>query len=173
MILRRFREDDADALFRAVTESREHLCPWLPWAATYTRESAILFLTASDRDWADGTAFNYAITADGVLAGRAALTARIGPGGLEIGYWIHRDHVRRGLATTTARALTAQAFRLPGIERVEIIHNELNVAVGAVPRKLGFTQAGRQPVIPPSALGNSTGIIWRLTRQDFCDAVVS
>jgi ribosomal-protein-serine acetyltransferase len=31
--LRRFRAEDVDALFDAVTESLEHLRPWMPWAA--------------------------------------------------------------------------------------------------------------------------------------------
>ena len=39
--------------------------------------------------WADGTAFQYLIIADGTPAGSAGLMARIGPGGLEIGYWVH------------------------------------------------------------------------------------
>jgi hypothetical protein len=30
--LRRFRAEDVDALFGAVTESLEHLRPWMPWA---------------------------------------------------------------------------------------------------------------------------------------------
>jgi len=32
--LRRYREDDLDAVFLAVTESLDHLRPWMPWAAT-------------------------------------------------------------------------------------------------------------------------------------------
>ena len=31
--LRRHRADDLDAVFQAVTESVDHLRPWLPWAA--------------------------------------------------------------------------------------------------------------------------------------------
>ena len=35
--LRRYREDDVDAVFAAVTESLDHLRPWMPWAAEYSR----------------------------------------------------------------------------------------------------------------------------------------
>ena len=35
--LRRFRAEDVDALFGAVTESLDHLRPWMPWAADYSR----------------------------------------------------------------------------------------------------------------------------------------
>jgi RimJ/RimL family protein N-acetyltransferase len=162
--LRRYREDDLEALFAAVTESLDHLRPWAPWAVGYTRQSAAEFLAKSARDWADGTEFNYAITTGGTLAGGCGLMARIGPGGLEIGYWVHRACTRRGLATAAASALTEQAFRLPGVDRVEIVHDELNVASGGVPRKLGFTEVGRRPIEPRPAKGTGVGVVWRLAR---------
>ena len=90
--------------------------------------------------------------------------ARIGPGGLEIGYWVHRAYTRRGLVTTAAAALVDQAFRLPGVNRVEIVHDELNVASGRVPRKLGFTEVERRPLEELSPGGSGIGVIWRLTR---------
>src|SRR5262249_42727348 len=93
--LRRFRAEDHEALYRAVTESLDHLRPWLPWAQDYSRASAEEYLARSVRHWDDGTEYNYAILAGGVLAGGAGLMARIGPGGLEIGYWVHRAHTGR------------------------------------------------------------------------------
>jgi len=99
------------------------------------------------------------------MAGSCGLMARIGAGGLEIGYWVHRAYTRRGLATAASAALVEQAFRLPGVERVEIVHDELNVASGGVPRKLGFTEVERRPLdfCPPA--GNGVGVVWQLTRQ--------
>ena len=38
--LRRHRTGDVDAVFQAVTESLDHLRPWMPWAANYTRPPA-------------------------------------------------------------------------------------------------------------------------------------
>src|SRR5580704_12103333 len=126
--LRRYRPDDLDAVFQAVTESLGHLRPWMPWAAVYTRDSAAEFLAKSARGWADGTEYGYAIITGGVLAGSCGLMSRIGPGGLEIGYWVRQAYTRRGLATTASAALVEQAFRLPGVDRVEIVHDELNIA---------------------------------------------
>jgi ribosomal-protein-serine acetyltransferase len=164
VILRRYQQDDLDALLKAVTESIDHLRPWAPWAQGYSLESAAGFLAGSIQGWDDGTVYNYAITTEGVLAGGIGLIARIGPGGLEIGYWVHQAYTRRGLATAAAAALVDQAFRLPGVDRVEIVHDELNVASGRVPRKLGFTEAGRRALdqVPPA--GTGTGVVWRLTR---------
>jgi ribosomal-protein-serine acetyltransferase len=163
--LRRLREADLEAVFQAVTESLDHLRPWMPWAANYTRQSAAEFLAKAARDWADGSEYNYAIITYGALAGGCSLMTRIGPGGLEIGYWVHRARTRRGLATAASAALVEQAFRLPGVDRVEIIHDELNVASGGVPRKLGFTEVGRQPLSEPTPGGNGVGVVWQLTRS--------
>ena len=187
--LRRYRAEDADALFCAVTESLDHLRPWMPWAADYSRESAQEYLDGSIKGWDEGTEYNYAILtaipggsalADRALAGRElagrelagralagsiGLMTRCGPGGLEIGYWVHRAYTGRGLATTATAALVEQAFGLPGVDWVEIVHDELNLASGQIPRKLGFTEVERRPLDPPSASGTGTGVVWRLKRQ--------
>jgi ribosomal-protein-serine acetyltransferase len=162
--LRSYREDDLDALVQAVSESEDHLSPWLPWAAGHSRESEAEFLARAALDWESGTAYNYAMIAEGTLAGGIALMARIGPGGLEIGYWVHRDWTRRGLATAASAALVEAAFRLPGVDRIEIVHDELNVASAGIPRKLGFTKVGRRPIDPPAPSGTGIGIVWRLVR---------
>ena len=172
--LRRYRAEDVDALFHAVTGSLDHLRPWMPWAADYSRASAEEFLAGSIKDWDEGTAYNYAILtaipggsalADTALAGGISLMTRCGPGGLEIGYWVHRAYTGRGLATAATAALVGRAFGLPGVDWVEIVHDELNVASAAIPRKLGFTEVGRRPLDPPTPSGTGTGVVWRLKRQ--------
>ena len=167
--LRRFRAEDVDALFGAVTESLEHLRPWMPWAADYSRASAEEYLARSIKGWDEGTEYNYAILTGDALAGRVlagsiGLMTRCGPGGLEIGYWVRSAYTGRGLATAATEALVGQAFGLPGVDWVEIVHDELNVASGQIPRKLGFTEAGRRPLDLPSPSGTGTGVVWRLTR---------
>ena len=169
--LRRYREDDVDAVFDAVTESLDHLRPWMPWAAEYSRQAAEEYLDGSVRSWEDGTEYNYAILAEGALAGSAGLMARVGPGGLEIGYWVHRDWTGRGLATAATEAVVDQAFRLPGVDRVEIIHDELNVPSGKIPRKLGFTEIDRRPLDPPALGGTGFGVVWRLLKTDITNGV--
>jgi RimJ/RimL family protein N-acetyltransferase len=81
LVLRRVHADDAGAIAVAVGASLEHLRPWMPWAVDFSRASQAEFLIGSERDWRSGAAFNYAILADGAIAGSAGLMARIGPGG--------------------------------------------------------------------------------------------
>jgi RimJ/RimL family protein N-acetyltransferase len=164
--LRRWREADADLCFRLVSESLEHLRPWMPWATSdYGLAKASEYLQRCDADWIAGTAFQYLILAGGQPAGSAGLMARIDDGGLEIGYWVHPGFTGRGVATSAAAALTEAAFTLPGIDHVEIHHDELNLASGRVPAKLGFSQVGtRAPRfgLPPGDSGTTR--VWRITR---------
>ncbi len=110
--LRRFRADDLDAVYQAVTDSLGHLIPWLPWAAGYTRQSAAEFLAQSGRGWTSGTVYDYAIIVGGMLAGSISLMARVEPGGLEIGYWVHPAWTRRGLASAATGTGTGVVWRL-------------------------------------------------------------
>jgi ribosomal-protein-serine acetyltransferase len=162
-------EPGAAELIRAVARSTDHLQPWMPWAtADYGPAEAGEFLHACELEWESGEAFNYAIMAGGELAGSCGLMARVGVGGLEIGYWVHVARARRGLATAAAGALTREAFTLPGIDRVEVKHDERNVASGGVPRKLGFTEVGREPGPPELTMpdgGPITDVVWRITRD--------
>ena len=169
LVLRRVEATDAAAIAVAVGASLDHLRPWMPWAADYSRASAEEYLAGSVKGWDEGTEYNYAIlTAIGggssALAGAVGLMTRCGPGGLEIGYWVHGAHTGRGLATAATAALVGQAFGLPGVDWVEIVHDELNVASGRIPRKLGFTEVGRRPLDPPPPEGTGIGVVWRLTR---------
>jgi ribosomal-protein-serine acetyltransferase len=163
-VLRRWRLDDFDELYQATIDSHDHLRPWMPWAEIISREGTANFLAESESAWANGTEFSYAITLDDAIVGSAGLMTRREPGVLEIGYWVHQDYLRRGLATAAARALTDAAFDLPGVIRVEIVHDELNTASEAVPRKLGFTRVGTTPMTNPPSAGNGIGVIWRLIR---------
>jgi hypothetical protein len=50
------------------------------------------------------------------------------------------------------------------VDRVEIVHDELNVASGGGPRKRGFTEVGRRPIDPRPSEGTGVGVVWRLGR---------
>src|SRR3954453_8898518 len=108
----------------------------MPWGADYSRASAEEYLADSVRDWDEGTAYNYAIVTGDALVGSIGLMTRCGPGGLEIGYWVRSPSPGRGLAQAATAAVVGQAFGLPGVDWVEIVHDELTVASGQIPRKL-------------------------------------
>jgi len=139
--LRAWQVEDAVELTTAVLASLDHLRPWMPWVQDgYTRASAEQMIAMSVRAREEATTFTYRLTRPGsdTVLGSVGLHGRVGPGAFEIGYWVHVDAVRRGLATEASRLLTHAAFAVPGIERVEIRHDRANVASGAVPARLGY-----------------------------------
>lgn len=170
--LLRWRAADADTACRLVLGSLEHLRPWMTWAAEFGPEDAARFTEQCEQDWEHGVAYNYVITAAGMAVGSAGLMARIGPGGLEIGYWVGAAHVRQGLATAAAAALVDAGFGMPGVERIEIVHDQANVASAGVPRKLGFTEIVRRPDPEGPQTPGDCGIdvVWRLTRREWLRA---
>ncbi len=90
--------------------------------------------------------------------------ARIGPGGLEIGYWLHPDYVGRGIATLAIGMLTSEAFRI-GADYVEIVHDTANVRSTGIPRRLGFTEIKRRPqILVNSSEADGVVIVWRRDR---------
>lgn len=111
--LRRWRAADADTVYQVVMQSLEYLLPWMPWASGYSHD-AVRFTFQSEQDWESGVAYQYAIITDDAVVGSCGLMRRIGPGGLEIGYWLHPAHTGRGLATAATAALVDQAFALFG-----------------------------------------------------------
>lgn len=163
LVLERWTLDDLDSLFVAISANLEHLRPWMPWAADHTRESVTEFLAESEAGWERGARFEYAVRdrAD-VLLGSSGLMGRIGPGGLEIGYWIDARHTGRGVATLAAAALSEMGLALNTVERVEIHHDEANAASGAIPRRLGFTRVGTVRTQPKAPGESGLDILWRL-----------
>jgi ribosomal-protein-serine acetyltransferase len=162
--LRRWRADDAELSFRLITESVEHLAPWMPWATPqYSLDDSRDYIRGCEVSWADGTAFQYLILADGSPAGSAGLMARIGPAGLEIGYWVHPAYTGRGVATSAAAALTEAGLALPAIERIEIVHDVRNRASERVPEKLGYEHVESRPRQEPPGIPGDTKV-WRITR---------
>jgi ribosomal-protein-serine acetyltransferase len=173
LLIRSWQLSDADALARAVADNLAHIRPWLPWALDLPDDPA--GIAASMTSWladavageAEDDGLIVGLFLDGAVAGGAGLHDRIGPDGLEIGYWVHRDYLRRGLATTASRALTDHAFARPGIDRVEIHHDRANVASEGVPRTLGFSRVGEEVRAPTTPQQTGVQVIWRVTRADW------
>jgi len=133
---------DAEAIARAVGESLEHLKPWMPWADE--RSADVVFqrsrLREQIRQRSRREEWQYGMFADrSSLVGSIGLMTRRGPGTIEIGYWLHVDAVNRGLATNAARALTAAALALDGVDSTIIVCDEANRRSAAIPQRLGYT----------------------------------
>ncbi|MCX5214908.1 GNAT family N-acetyltransferase [Kitasatospora sp. NBC_00240] len=168
LTLRRFDgEADLPEFFRVIEESLEHLRAWMPWVAEHSRARTAEFLARRPERWASGEEYTYAIVLDGAIVGVCALFRRgdTPANGREIGYWLHPAATGRGLVTRAARAVVEQAFRLPGVDHVEIVHDLANHASGAVPARLGFSEHLRRPAERRAPAQTGENLIWRITRE--------
>lgn len=162
--LRRRTGADAGEMNSVIARNIEHLRPWMPWAASApSLAHTVEMIRLGSQLWEQATDFLYVLVPaerPGEILGMFGLHRRIGPGGIEIGYWIDQAHTGRSLATHGAAALTEAALRFPEVERVEIHCDEANAASATVPRKLGYRldRITEQPAVAPAETGRK--LIW-------------
>ncbi|GLY99084.1 GNAT family N-acetyltransferase [Actinoplanes sp. NBRC 103695] len=153
VVLRRWDPRWSAEVTAAVRESLDEIGRFLSWATEdYDLETARDFIEREVRLWAEGTNFDYAIfTAAGELAGSAGLMTRMGPGVLEVGYWLRTSRTGRGYMTAAVDALARMALALPGVDRVALRHDAGNTRSAAVAERTGFVEverASRRPEAP-------------------------
>ncbi len=168
---------DAEPLSKAILSCADHLRPWMPWINDpHDVESVYQRLRKfrADMDLGLNVIYGVWLRQGGALVGGTGLHPRGGAGALEIGYWVHRDHVQRGYATEIAGALTRVAFEVHGVHRVDILHAPKNVNSGAVPKRLGYvfeaTLRSRLTLADGSHPGAS---VWTMVREEYDAGAVS
>ncbi|GIF12937.1 RimJ/RimL family protein N-acetyltransferase [Actinoplanes teichomyceticus] len=165
LVLKRWEAEWAAEAAAAVRESLPELQPFLPWAVDgYGPVESGAYIRMSVDSWAAGTEFNYALfTTVGELVGSIGLMTRMGPGTLEIGYWMRTPYAGRGHMTAAVRVLARVALTLPGVRRVAIRYDVANRASAAVAAKAGFREVERT-AREPEAPGE-TGILVTTERR--------
>jgi RimJ/RimL family protein N-acetyltransferase len=95
------------------------------------------------------------------------LHARIGPGALEIGYWIDQRLTRRGYATEATLAMTNLGFSFPQVDRLEIRCDPGNKVSARIPRRLGYRYVTtlENDAVTPGGEPRDT-MVWELTRGE-------
>jgi RimJ/RimL family protein N-acetyltransferase len=171
LILRCWHPRDAGPLKAAIDDNLQHLSgmPWIR-AEPQTLDEKIAVLRGFRARMDRGEDLIYGIFDgdDATVLGAAGLHPRVGPGAAEIGYWIHRERIGRGLATETAAALTRMAFEIEKLSRVEIHCGSANLASAGVARKLGYTHEAtlRRRQLTPEESPRDT-MIWTLFAEDY------
>lgn len=141
--LRALELEDAEELHALIEAERQHLAPWMPWAAAQTLDDTVAFLDRARRQLMAGDGFQLAVTRDDRIVGV------IGHHGIDwdnrstgIGYWLASAEQGRGTMTEAVRALVDHAFSTWRLTRVEIRAASDNLPSLAIPRRLGFTYEG-------------------------------
>lgn len=171
LVIRCYEPADVQMLAESVAESVEHLLPWMPWAHAEPEpiEEKVKRIRRFRGQFDLGLSFIYGIfnPENTKLLGGTGLHPRLGEHQLEIGYWIHKDYVNRGLVTESTRALVKVAFELLHIHRLEIHCDPGNLASAAIPRKLGFTHEGTLREKTAFLERWSDSMIWGLLESEY------
>ena len=174
LVVRCYHPSDAPLLAESVIESIDHLRPWMPWV--YNEPESLQVKVERLKRFRGlfdmGQDFVYGIFNPGEtkLVGGTGLHTRLGEGQLEIGYWIHKDHINQGLVTETTAALVKVAFEILHVHRIEIHCDPQNTASAAVPRKLGFTHEGTLRSKTRFLDSWSDSMIWGFLEREYPDS---
>jgi RimJ/RimL family protein N-acetyltransferase len=170
-LLRAWHSDDAPRLRQTIDANLDYLLPWIPWARDEptTVEQLRARLEGDAAGFVNGSSWIYGIfSLDGSsILGGIGLYPRIGPGGVEIGYWIDRTHAGKGLATELARILIDLALTRDDITHVELHCDPHNLPSAAIARRLGFALIETRRDVGTTPSGASRDLmIWRLSRSE-------
>jgi RimJ/RimL family protein N-acetyltransferase len=146
VLVRLLRDEDAQALFEAVDESREHLAPWMLWVKDYhSVADTLLYIRRSQAHWLLRERLPVGIfeTATGRLVGGSGLERiswelRL----FEIGYWLRASAQGHGYVQETVQLLTRLAFEQLGAHRVQIRMDPRNVRSERVAQRAGYQLEG-------------------------------
>ena len=172
LVLRCWSPGDAPVLRAALDVCDAHLRPMIPFMKDEPRslQQTALWLRGHRAAFDLGQMYRYAVfdVSEQNLLGENMLLARVGPGGLEIGYWTHKDAIGKGIATEASSAMIRVAFEIEKIKRVEILCAPENKASASIPARLGFTH---EATLKKRAL-NSDGetcdlMVWSLFAEDY------
>ena len=148
VIVRPYQVEDADALFAAVEESRQHLWPWMPWVTQHQNVADSRdFILRSQAKWLlreDDMNVGVFAADDGRYLGGSGLHIRSWDVPVfEIGYWLRASAEGRGYMAETVKLLTDFAFDALDAQRVFIRCDARNARSAAVAERLGFVREAR------------------------------
>lgn len=172
LVLRCWQLTDAPAFKAAIDASLDHLRPWMAWTRlepeTLADKVARLRRMRGQFDLGIDYAYGVFDRDERAVLGATGLHMRVGEHAREIGYWIHAEHIGKGLATEVTAALTRVAFEVDGVQRVEVHCDPDNVRSAAVPRRLGYVHEAtlRRRMLRPDGTPRDT-MIWTLLQEEY------
>jgi len=123
------------------------------------------WFTTHAAEWAAGTAYRFAILADGNMIGIIDISD-IADGTGELGYWLDEVVWGQGFAAEAGAAVVRFAFTDGGLTTIIAGHAADNLASGRVLQKLGFGAAGERLVMSKSRGEEIVQRRYRLGRTD-------
>ncbi|MEJ3741864.1 GNAT family N-acetyltransferase [Actinomycetes bacterium KLBMP 9797] len=174
LILRQWRPDDADAVYRACQDP--DIQAWTRVPSPYLPEHARDFVTRSaPAAWSSGTGAPFAVTdaATGEVVGSCGLVS-IDPvlQSGEIGFWTAPWARGRGVAVTATRAVCRWAFAERGLRRVVWVAALGNHASRLVALRAGFRLGGELRLVEETPIAGNLGWMGELLPGDATEVLV-
>ena len=175
LVLRCWSPADAPRLRAVLDANDEHLRPMILFMRDEPRtlQQTAQWLRGCRAAFDLNQSYRYAVydADEQNLLGENMLLDRVGPGGLEIGYWTHKDAIGKGIASEASCAMIRVAFEIEKVERVEIMVAPQNRASTSIPEKLGFThEATLMKRIRDSQDGVHDMMVWSLFAADYASS---
>ena len=144
VLVRPYRESDAEDVNEAIDESRDHIRPWLPFADQHQTID-------ETRDWIVHTMASWLLrdslecslwdtSTHRYLGGLGLHPRNWELGYFEIGYWLRASAQGHGYVSEAVRLTGDYAFTSLGARRLEIRCDARNRRSAGVAERLGFTR---------------------------------
>lgn len=142
LVLRRFRMEDAQAMFDNWA-SDDEVTKYLTWPTHTTVDASAMVL----EDWVSSYQredfYLWAIEFEGQTVGSISVVEQNSDiGKAEIGYCIGRHWWHKGIMSEALKAVMGHLFDEVGFNRLQACHDPRNTHSGAVMRKCGMTYEG-------------------------------
>jgi len=144
IVLKQLELADTPDIFNTIDSQREHLGPFLPFVETTKQLSDTqAFVESVVNSPKDRLEYTFTIRVNGRMAGLLGLKdIDRANRKTEIGYWLSRDFLGRGIMTRSVSTLCDFAFRELDINRIQIKCAVTNSASRNIPHRLGFQLEG-------------------------------
>lgn len=135
---------DLEIYFRLIKANRDHISQYMDWADNHqTVDNTRDYILAVRKQFSERKEVATKIYYQGKLVGSVGILLhdkdlRLG----EIGYWLDKDAVGKGIITRATRAMTDYGFTTLGLHKIVIRampHNERSLAVA---KRLGYKHQG-------------------------------
>ena len=144
--IRQYRTEDAIPFYKAAKESLEHMQAFMPWChPAYSLQESQAWVESRSTSWDSGQDYSfiiYAIDSNELLGGvdinQINHNHKIG----NIGYWVRKKALNRGVATEAVSLIAGFGFNSLDLNRLEIVMLPNNTASRKVAEKAGAKYEG-------------------------------
>ena len=145
LILRRFKKEDADAMYENWASDSE-VTKFLTWPAHESPEVSLGIIEDWIKQYSDNSYYQWAIVlkenGDEPIGSISAVSVKEEISSVQIGYCIGKKWWHKGITSEALKAVMDYFFDAVGVNRIEARHDPKNPNSGKVMKKCGMKYEG-------------------------------